>query len=188
MSFRLFARGTGGYSHSREYADEGDVYDLGTALSRIGAMGGVARAASQGLRSAGEAAAGAAVGEAGGQIPNSDGGFQAALNTLGSFVAIDALRDSFTLTLARAHSMLIFVDARSPNLILSDDHANFSFRYSVSDRSTAGDFLRDLNPVLEEADLNRFMVISRIAAVLANWNGRRAPRGQCQLNIFVTNT
>jgi hypothetical protein len=174
MSFRIFARGTGNYHHTRNHADEGDVYDLAEALGRIDSLSGGVR--------------GVIENEVAGAVPNSDGGLQAALNAMGTMVSMDLMRTNFTLTLARAHRMTIFVSARTDNMILPDSHDNFSMTYSTRDRSPLRDFMLDLTPTLEAAGLNRFRVIGAIAEVLGAWNGQPAPRGERLLNIAITNT
>ncbi|MCP5088179.1 MAG: hypothetical protein GY952_15410 [Rhodobacteraceae bacterium] len=174
MSFRLFARGTGDYHHTRNYSDEGDVYDLAEALGRVDALSG--------------GVSGVIENEVANAVPNSDGGFQAALNAMGTMQCMSLLRTNFTLALANAGQMTVFVAARSPNLIFPDTSDCFTGYYTTRDYSPVRDFIRDVNPTLETADLNRFRVIGAIAEVLGAWNGSPAPRGERLLNITVTDT
>ncbi len=174
MSFRLFARGTGRFHHSSDYADEGDVYDLAAVAGRISAStGGVGSIVQNEVTSA---------------VPNNDFGLQAALNVGGGLVNAHLLRTNFELALARASTMTVFVDARSPNMIFPDTAANTIGTYRTSDRAPFRDFMTDINPVLEATDLNRFMVLGAMAEVFGAWNGRRAPGGERQLNMTVTDT
>lgn len=174
MSFSIFARGTGGYHHQRNHADEGDVYDLATALGRIGAMSGGVR--------------GVVENEVAGAVPNSDGGLLAALNTMGTMQMMDLLVTNFTLALARSGQMRVSITARSPGLISTGPSRNLTALYSTRDNTPVRNFISDLTPTLEAADLNRFMVIGAIAQVFGMWNGRAAPRGEHMINMEITAT
>ena len=174
MSFRLFARGTGNYHHSKDYGDEGDVYDLADALGRFGAM-------SDGVAST-------VTNELSGAVPNSDFGLQTGLNSTGGLTNVDLLRTNFTLALVNARQMMVFVHARSPNLIFPADSANTVANYTATGRSPARDFMRHIHPTLETAGLNRFVVIGALAEVFGVWGGDGGPWGERMLNITITNT
>lgn len=179
MSFRIFARGTGDFHHSSDNADEGDVYDMAALMSRISsATGGVS---------------GIVQNEALSAVPNNDFGLATALNVGGGLIMADLLRTNFTLALAHAGHMTIYVAATGTNAIIPDsmfppDSANMRRTYRTSDYTPFADFMTDLNPVLESAGLNRFMLLGAIAQVFGAWNGQRARVGERMLNIILTDT
>ncbi len=122
------------------------------------------------------------------RFPNSDFGLQTGLNSMGGLTNVDLLRTNFTLALVNARQMMVFVHARSPNLIFPADSANTVANYTATSRSPARDFMRHIHPTLETAGLNRFVVIGALAEVFGVWGGDGGPWGERMLNITITNT
>lgn len=176
MSFRIFARGTGGFSFNRNRPDEGDVFDIETALGRAMSLEGGVR--------------GVVENEVTGAM-SADSPLQQALTTMGTLTCLDQLHTQFILTLAEFHNMTISLSARQPHLaIWPASGGNSMYRYSSRDSAPFRQFLRDIHPALEAADLNGFAVLCALAEVFSRWSleGSEARNGLCQLNIELTAT
>lgn len=178
MAFRIHAVGTGGFHWERNYADEGDVYDLAQAMQlALATPGGVRGVAEEWgtneVLSQTEA--------------TSDSPVQRGTRAIGQITCMDTLRTAFLIALAERHNIQISVFARTPSSIpfWPDSSAYSRFRYEARDARPFWDFLNDITPKLEECGLNGFTVLCAIAAAIARWPMRRT-RSLAMLNIHLT--
>jgi len=173
MSFRIFAAGTGDFGLSRNYTDEGDAYDLASALNRINSLSSAGSAIAEEIGSHGP-----------------DNAVQTATRAVGTLVSIDLLRTNFLLAHASFAPMRIAVTARDPGGVFSTDTVrHVSLHFSATDHQPFRYFMEQVTPVLEGADLNRFRVLAAMAEVFARWSteGGRA-NGAAMLNFEITST
>ena len=172
MSFRMFAAGTGGFNHTREHADEGDVFDLATLMGRMNASVGGVRSFAQN--------------EVQGAV-TPDSALQQGLVAMGTITCVDSLRTQFQLTQARFSTMTLAVSTRRTNTIMPDDAGHTSVTCRSSDHDAFRNFMRHVHPVLEKTELNRFAVLCAMAQVLSEWSlsGARAS-GRAMLHMQIS--
>ncbi|QZH75479.1 MAG: hypothetical protein JY451_02350 [Erythrobacter sp.] len=178
MSFRIHAAGTGGFRHQRNWTDEGDVYDLASAMSLAASTsGGVRGVATEygtsrvlGLTDA-----------------TSDSPVQRATRTVGTLTCMHTLNDAFTLALAERSRMQIAVTAQSPSSMPFFPDVGGHLRYTYDSRDNFYDFMCDLTPKLEAANLNRFTVLCALAEAFALWP-HHGTRGIAMLVVQLTGT
>lgn len=174
MSYHLHAAGTGGFTWSRNYSDEGDVYDMASAMSLAAATpGGIGAVAEE-----------YATGEL-----TPTGPVEQTLSAVGRFSMMGPLCAAFTMMLVDRHAVQLFVSAQAPSSMpfFPDVGGHMRYIYDTRDRDPFWDFMRDLTPRLEAADLNRFGVLRGLTDVFNRWPMRRS-HGMQMLNINLTAT
>jgi len=178
MGFRIHAAGSGRYRWHRDYADEGDVYDLAQVMSVVMATPGGVRGVAQ------EVGTNQVLSQS---DATSDSAVQRATRAVGQLTCMHTLRDAFLLCLAERHRVQISVFARTSSSIpfWPDTSAYSRFDYSSGDHRPFWDFINDITPKLEETGLNGFTVLCAIAAAISSWPTRRT-RGMPMLNIHLS--
>lgn len=178
MSFRIHAAGTGGFIHTRNWGDEGDIYDIASAMS-------LANSASGGPGSlASEYATGEILGST---EATSMGPVERSTFAVGSITCMHTLNDAFTLALAERSRMQIAITAQSPSSMPFFPDVGGHMRFTYDMRDSFYDFMSDLTPKLEAADLNRFTVLCALARVFAEWP-HHGSRGIPMLVVQITGT
>ena len=172
MSFRIFAAGTGNFHYTRNGLDFGDVYDVADGLSRIASVTGGARSAATGIVT--DAA-----------TPTS--GVRQALNAYGQIEGLHLLHDSVEMMVVDMGSVQVMVYARQARTFWVDNTAVATVMLANDDDDPAVTFLRRVNPVLAETEMNTFGVLAAIAGVMTRFSteGARADNGRCMLNIQI---
>jgi hypothetical protein len=155
MTFRIFASGTGNFHYMRESADEGDVYDFGSAMQQLQSLPG-------------STARDIAVGQATDAV-TPDSPLQQGLSAIGSNIAVEQLSYAATMLAVRMAPVDITVSARNPGVFVDTARtAQVYLDHHVS--YPAEHFLRRVSPVLEAVGLNRFMVLFQLAEALAGYS------------------
>ena len=175
MSFRIFARGTGGFSFNRNRPDEGDVFDIETTLGRAMSIEGGVRAVVEN--------------EVTGAV-SGDSRLQQGLTMQGTLLCVDQLGSQFTQALIDFQNMTISLSAQQSHMLWPTTGGVSTFRYTTRDSAPFRQFLRDIHPALEASGLNGFMVLLALAEVFSLWalEGSEARNGLRQLNIQLTAT
>jgi len=175
MSFRIFASGTVGFTRTRNWPDEGDVFEIASAAGRVSAAGG-------GVSGLVENEAASAV--------TPDSAVQQALTATGMIACAHQLNNQIALAYATLAPMIVSLTARRSNLIMPDSSGFTTVVLSRGVHNPYQTFIRAVYPVLERTDLNRFTVLCALAEVFSLWSlsGSGASGGQSLLNITVTAT
>ncbi len=178
MSFHIHAAGTGGFRHTRNWGDEGDIYDIASAMS-------LANSARDGP---GALASEYVTGEIlGSNDVTSMGPVERSTFTVGTLACMGALNDAFTLALAERSRMQIAITAQSPSSMPFFPDVGGHMRFTYEARDSFYDFMSDLTPRLEAADLNRFTVLCALARVFNEWPSYGS-RGIPMLVVTITGT
>lgn len=161
MSFRIFASGTGQFHYERNSADEGDVYELGSALANLQSLPG-------------SNLPDYVIGEAGDAV-SPDSPLQQGLNAIGSNLAVHQIRNAVTMLAVNLRTVEIHVSARNPGVFVDTvRNAEMTIDNRVGNPTEL--FLRRVTPALEAVGLNRFTVLLKISEAISLFSARRRQR------------